>query len=149
MYSCNLGFPKWHISYLFLHIFFLSQELYRCGLLCYFHHRHPRLHRSGHRWWVWQIASDYITHKFHNDTQPHTQIHTCRTVVICSGLVVVWKCELLTPPVLQYRTGCTKQNLKLVEWVIIYHEQNRSARLHMRHFYTAVLATAMAEVICI
>lgn len=115
---------------------FFPQEVHWCGLLCYFHHRHPRLHCSGYCWWVWDIADDYITHTFHNNTQLYTQIRTCRTVVKCSVLIEVCKCELFTPPVLP---GCTKQNLLLVKWVerwkgiIIYHKQNEPACLHRMH----------------
>lgn len=110
-----LVFP--HISFV-LTFFFFPQELHWCGLLSYFHHRHPWLHRSGYHWWVWHIAADNITQRFmtHKDSW-HTTAHavsfrTCKRAVIRSGPLVVWKCEFHAPPALP---GCTKQNLELVE----------------------------------
>lgn len=52
------------------------QELHWCGLLCYFHHRHPWLHCSGYCWWVWNAAADNVKHTcFVTTHNPPAQSH--------------------------------------------------------------------------
>lgn len=84
---------------LFSRILFFSQELHWCGLLCYLHHCHPRLHRSGYRGWVWHIASDYITQRFMM-TRKLARAQKWWYVVVWSGsgsanFSLIWFCQVV------------------------------------------------------
>lgn len=64
--------------------------------------------------WVPWVSLTHCFWLHHTTFHDDTQTCTCTKVVICCGLVGVWKCEFLTYLVLP---GCTKQNLQLVEWM--------------------------------
>lgn len=109
-FTNNLIFLLWSVFYfahlLFLHTFFFPRyctDVFCCFIFVIVIIGYIALGTVGEFHTLLLITQSIIM--THNHT---TQTWRCARVMICSGLVVACKCELLTYPVL---ASCTTQNL--------------------------------------